>query len=106
MEGAAETDILESFLEMLKPIKCSNSSERFSDLSSMDKHVLISKTNFRITTPNVFESKRTTAAEWRNELRIREKIISGSKNQLQKRLEGSLVTEKFKKYIESMCCVN
>ena len=35
MEGAAETDILESFLEMLKPINCSNCSERFSDLSSM-----------------------------------------------------------------------
>ena len=95
MEGAAETDILESFLEMLKPIKCSNCSERFSDLSSMDKHVLISKTNFRITTPNVFMSKRMTTAEWRNELRIREKIISGSKNQLQKRLERLLVTEKF-----------
>ena len=40
-------------------------------------------------------SKRMTTAEWRNELRIREKIISGSKNQLQKRLERLLVTEKF-----------
>ena len=54
MEGAAEAKILENVLEMLKPIKCSDCSERFSDLTSKDKHVLISHPNSRIQLQNMF----------------------------------------------------
>ena len=92
MEDAAEAKILESVLEMLKPIKCFNRSERFSDLSSIDKHLLTSHTNSRITTPNVLVPKRLIPAELRNELKKKRKVISGSKIQIQKRLEGLLAT--------------
>ena len=67
---------------MLKPTTCFNCSERFSDLSSMDIHVLISHTNSRITTPNVLVPKRMESAELINELKKREKVLSGSKIQL------------------------
>ena len=66
---------------MLKPIKCSICPERFPDLSSIDKHVLISHTNSRITTLNALMPKRMTLAEMRNKL------------QLQKRLDGLVVAE-------------
>ena len=92
MEDAAEAKILESVLEMLKPIKCFNRSERFSDLSSIDKHLLTSHTNSRITTPNILVPKRLIPAELRNELKKKRKVISGSKIQIQKRLEGLLAT--------------
>ena len=96
MKGAAEAKILESVLKMLKPIKCSDCSEQFSDLNSMDKHVLIYHTNSRITAPNVLVPKRTPA-ELRNELKKRGKVTSGSKIQLHKRLEELLSTEIWKK---------
>ena len=54
MEGAAEAKILENVLKMLKPIKCSDCSERFSDLTLKDKHVLISHPNSRIQLQNMF----------------------------------------------------
>ena len=54
---------------MLKPIKCCYCQERVLNLSSMDKRVLISNTNFRITMPNVLLSKRITPAELHNELK-------------------------------------
>ena len=73
MEDAAEAKILESVLEMLKPIKCFNRSERFSDLSSIDKHLLTSHTNSRITTPNILVPKRLIPAELRNELKKKKK---------------------------------
>ena len=92
MEGATEAKILESVLEMLKPIKRFNCSERFSDLSSIDKHLLTSYTNSRITTPNILAPKRLIPAELRNELKKKRKVISGSKIQLQRRLEGLLAT--------------
>ena len=92
MEDAAEAKILESVLEMLKPIKCFNRSERFSDLSSIDKHLLTSHTNSRITTPNILVPKRLIPAELRNELKKKRKVITGSKIQIQKRLDGLLAT--------------
>ena len=92
MEDAAEAKILESVLEMLKPIKCFNRSERFSDLSSIDKHLLTSHTNSRITTPNILVPKRLIPAELCNELKKKRKVITGSKIQIQKRLEGLLAT--------------
>ena len=73
MEDAAEAKILESVLEMLKPIKCFNRSERFSDLSLIDKHLLTSHTNSRITTPNILVPKRLIPAELRNELKKKKK---------------------------------
>ena len=54
MEGAAEAKILENALEMLKPIKSFDCSEQFSDLSSKDKHVLISHPNSRIQLQKMF----------------------------------------------------
>ena len=81
---------------MLKPIKCSSCSEQFSDLSSMDKHVLISCTNSRTTTPKVLVPKRTPA-ELHNEFKNKGKVSSGSKIQFQKRLEELLGTEIYKK---------
>ena len=63
---------------MLKLITCFNCSERFSDLSSMDIHILISHTNSRITTPNVLVPKRMASAELINELKKRGKVLSGS----------------------------
>ena len=93
MEGASEAKILESVLKMLKPIKCSNCSERFSDLSSVGKHVFISHTNSKITKPNFLALKRMTPPELCNELNKRRKVTSGSKIRLQKRLERLLFTE-------------
>ena len=66
---------------MQKPIKCSNCPERFSDLSSLDKHVPISYTNSRITKLNTLVPKRMTLAELHNKI------------QFQKRLEELLATE-------------
>ena len=73
---------------MLKPIKCSNCPEQFSDLSSRDKHVLLSHAISRITAPNVLVPKRMTHAELYNTLKKRGKATSGSKFQLRERLEG------------------
>ncbi|XP_057304024.1 uncharacterized protein LOC130641267 [Hydractinia symbiolongicarpus] len=74
---------------ILKPIQCSSCSERFSDINMCNQHQTTHHQK-QTATNKILVPRSMSVGQLKEELKLRKKAVTGKKEDLIRRLEGTL----------------
>ena len=97
MESASKSKLIDTIIEKVLPIQCDKCCSPFADKLTLNNHIQTNcKTEAEIlksSHKNILVPKKMTVDELKKALKMRKMSATGTKAELQKRLEGRLTIE-------------